>query len=276
VFSIECFFYFGLSRLIRAFIIGFIISYIRCKYYSKVNELLNNFVKNKRLRLIIVTLVVVFLGIAVRDCFGGSLNLIGSVYCDGFDDVTISDGKDNNNSKGDDNHYTFSISNNLINDGFDSVFRILSDNLPELIGGLGGAKIGVSLVKAATNLPPLQRGLLGVATGGLGALSIGLSGTAVRVVRKNTELGSEDSVTINIPKASFEELVKGGGIGEKEFATKTARKIVDFNFSNKTKFGTTSESGISSAFGITPVTGSEASTSSVGKTTEALKKVKVD
>jgi uncharacterized protein YggT (Ycf19 family) len=70
-------------------------------------------------------------------------------------------------------------------------------------------------------------------------------------------------------------LVKGGVLGEKAFATKTARKIVDYNNSN-TKLGTTTDSGISSAVGSSSETGSEASTSSVGKTTEGLKKVKVN
>ena len=191
-----------------------------------------------------------------------------------MDDIRITDGKDNINNKVDDNNYQFSISKSLVKDGYDSIFRILSDSLPELIGGLGGAKIGVAVVKGTAKLPPMQRVMLGVVSTGMSALCIGLAGTVVRNVRKNSEHGSEDSIIVQIPKKVFEEMVNGeGDSGKKEFVTKTAKKLVEFNNSNSTSNGGLSTDG-GSSWGTGSGTVSEASTSTVGKTTEYLNNMK--
>jgi len=71
------------------------------------------------------------------------------------------------------------------------------------MGGIGGAKFGASVVKATTGLLPTHWALLGVVSGGAGALAIGLGGTMVRSVRKYTERdegGSED-LRVKIPRA---------------------------------------------------------------------------
>jgi len=131
------------------------------------------------------------------------------------------------------------------------------------------------VVKGTAKLPPMHRVVLGVVSTGLAALSIGLAGTAVRGVRKNMENGSEDSVIVKIPKKVIEEMVTGeddSGI-KKEFVTKTAKKLVEFNNSNSTTKGGLSTDG-GSSWGTGSGTGSEASTSTVGKTTEYLNNMK--
>ena len=138
------------------------------------------------------------------------------------------------------------------------------------IGGLGGAKIGVAVVKGTGNLPPMQRVMLGVFSTGLSALSIGLAGTAVRNIRKNSEHGNEDSIIVEIPKKVLEEMVNGeGDSGKKEFVTKTAKKLVEYNNSISTSNRGLSTDG-GSRCGTGSDTVSDASTSTVGKTTEYL------
>ena len=68
----------------------------------------------------------------------------------------------------------FSVSKKFVKDDYDSVLKVLSDSLPEIIGGLGGAKIGTAIIKGTSKIPPLQRVMLGVVTGGAGVVAIGL------------------------------------------------------------------------------------------------------
>jgi len=113
-------------KVLWGFVFGFIFSYVRFKYNRLFKGLFNN-----RISITVITLIVI--------CFVAKLffgfEFISPVYCEGMDDIKITDGKDNINNKDDDNNYQFSISKSLVKDGYDSVFRILSDSLPKIIGG---------------------------------------------------------------------------------------------------------------------------------------------
>jgi hypothetical protein len=82
----------------------------------------------------------------------------------------------------------------------------------------------------------LQRGLLGALTSGAGALAIGLGGTVVKNIRKNSEYGGDDSLIVKIPRSSLEELIKGN-MEKEELLKKTVTKIVDFDKSVSTTKG---------------------------------------
>ena len=85
------------------------------------------------------------------------IGLIPIEYCDGVDDILVSDSK---NIIIDDKIYHFSVSNKFVKEGFESVLKVLSESLPEINGGLGGAKIGGTVVKSSTNLAPVQKAVL--------------------------------------------------------------------------------------------------------------------
>lgn len=61
--------------------------------------------------------------------------------------VTVTEYTKSNIEK-DDDSYHFSVSKKFVKEGFKSVLKVLSDSLPEIIGGLGGVKIGTAVVKA--------------------------------------------------------------------------------------------------------------------------------
>jgi hypothetical protein len=146
--------------------------------------------------------------ISILGNVGIGIDLINSVYCDSDDDVIISDSTNSNNDK-DDKSYQFSISKQFVKEGFESVVKVLSDSLPEIISGIGSVKLGTAVVKAVKGLTPVQRAALGVVTAGAGGLALGLGSTVVKNVRKNNEYGGGDDLIVRIPRETFKEMVKG-------------------------------------------------------------------
>ena len=214
-------------KIYLGFIIGLIISNYINRKYSKLKWDKGENNKNVKNTSIIITVIVVLLLSIVANVAIG-FDLIPTVYCDDGDDVIVTDSKNSNIEK-DDNSYHFSISKKFVKEGFDSVLKVLSDSLPEIIGGLGGAKIGATVVKTSTKLPPVQKAVLGVLTGGAGALAIGLGGSIVRNIRQNTaaESADGDDLILKIPRSSLEKLIKGEQ-GKEEFVQTTAKKLVEY------------------------------------------------
>ena len=245
-----------LYRLFIGCFIGYVISYFRYKYLIQkrldkggrpINRghSNNDVNKNEEYGISIIISVIIVLLLNLLANFG--FNFINyPIYCDDIKviDPTV-DPTVNVNNKVDDTNYQFSISKNFVKEGFDSIFRTISESLPELIGTFGGAKIGAAVVKSSTKLPPVHRAILGVVSGGAAALALGLGGTAVKNVRKNSEFGGGDDLIVKIPRASFDEWVKSES-GKEELVKKTAEKIVEFNKSNSTGgTGLSSETGVS-------------------------------
>ena len=156
-------------------------------------------------------------------------DLINIVYCQGDDDIIVNDELSNKSIDGKiEDSYKFTISKNFVKDGFDSIAKVLSDSLPEIIGGLGGTKIAASVLKGSSNLPPLQKAGLGIITGGGAAVALGLGGTLVRNVRRNTNFGTTDDVYLKIPRNVLEDLVKGN-LRQEDLVNKVAKEIVDLS-----------------------------------------------
>jgi hypothetical protein len=132
-------------------------------------------------------------------------DLIQRVY---YDNVVVveSDSTKSNIEKVDNSYhfYQFSISKRFVKDGYDTVLKVLSDSLPEIIGGLGAAKIGDTVIKATPSLPPIHRAALGVFTGGASMLAIGLGGVVVKNVSKSSAPADADGddMIIKIPRSS--------------------------------------------------------------------------
>ena len=213
-------------KLYIGFIIGVIVSKIIEGKFSKFNWSKGENDKNVKNTSIILTVIVILLLSIVSNV---GIGLFPSVYCDDVDDIVVSDSKKSNIEK-DDDSYHFKVSKKFVKEGFDTVLKTLSDSLPELIGGLGGAKIGASVVKVASKLPPVQRAALGAITGGASALTIGLGGVLVKNFRKSSaaEGGADgDDLIVKIPRSSLEKLVKGE-TDKNEFVETTARKLVEY------------------------------------------------
>jgi hypothetical protein len=206
--------------------------------------------------------------ISVLSNAGFGFELINSVYCDNDDDIVVSDSiKD---VKIDDKNYHFSISKNFVKDGFESVLKVLSDSLPEVVGALGGVKLGTTVMKGVKTGNLMQKAAYGVATAGAGMIALGLGGTVVQAIRKNNENAGGDHVIIKIPRASFEKLMKDDtGELQNEFLKKAAKKVVDYknNNENINNSGSGTESGSSSGAatgsGSGTRTGTESGTSTV-------------
>jgi hypothetical protein len=91
-------------------------------------------------------------------------------------------------------------------------------------------------------LPPLQRASLGVISAGSGALAIGLAGSAVKLFRKNNEIGGmRDGVEVSIPKTILAEIDKGN-IDKTELLNKLAEGVEKFNDSTTSSSGSGSSS----------------------------------
>jgi hypothetical protein len=133
------------------------ISIFRYKIFSTDSK-----VKGLGVNTFIKIIFVLLLGIFAYTYFG----LINVIYCDDFDDdIVVSDSANSNNNNSnneDDKNYHFSISKSFVREGFDSIFKTLSDSLPQIIAGFSAAKIGTAVVKSSKSLPPIQRGALGV------------------------------------------------------------------------------------------------------------------
>ena len=213
-------------KLYIGYIIGVIVSKIIAREFSKFNWSKGENNKNvKNTSIIITVIVILFLSIVSNVGIG----LLPRVYCDDVDDIVVSDSK-KSNIENDDDSYHFKVSKHFVKEGFDTVLKTLSDSLPELVAGLGGAKIGSTVVKVASNLPPVRRAALGVITGGASALCIGIGGVLVKNFRKAsaTEGGVDgDDLIVKIPRASLEKLLKGE-TDKKEFVQTTARKLVEY------------------------------------------------
>jgi hypothetical protein len=148
------------------------------------------------------------------------------VYFDNEDDdVVVSDYKTNKSKlENDDKSYHFSISKKFVKDGMESVLTVLSDSLPEIISGLGGAKIGSATIKGTSKLPQVQRGVLGVLTGGAGAIALGFWGSLVINIIKNTEIGNdEDDIIVKVPKSSLKKILTDD-TGKEDFLQKRLKK----------------------------------------------------
>jgi hypothetical protein len=140
---------------------------------------------------IFITVILVLL-INIISNMGNGFDLINTVYCDTDDnDVIVTDSTKSNTDK-DDKIYQFSISKKIVKEGFDSVLKILSDSLPEIIGVMGGAKIGSTIIKGSPSLPHGKRAMLGVAAAGARAKALGLGGVVVKSIRKNNESGNKN------------------------------------------------------------------------------------
>ena len=211
-------------KLYIGFIIGVIVSKIIERKFSKFNWSKGENDKNVKNTSIIITIIVILLLSIVSNV---GIGLLPSVYCDEGDDIVVSDSK-KSNIENDDDSYHFKVSKKFVKEGFDTVLKTLSDSLPEVIGGLGGAKIGATVVKVASNLPPVPRAALGVITGGESALAIGMGGVLVKNFRKASAAeGGGDDLIVKISRASLEKLLKGE-TAKKEFAQTTARKLVEY------------------------------------------------
>jgi hypothetical protein len=188
-------------KIYKGFIIGVIISKIislKFSYFNRDKGEKNKKVKN--ISVILTVIVILFLSIVENVELG--FDLIQRVYCDN-EDVVVSDSTKSNIEK-DDNSYHFSISKRFVKDGYDTVLKVLSDSLPEIIGGMGAAKIGATVIKATPKLPPLQRAVLGVFTGGASMIAIGLGGVVVKNVRQSSAPADADGedLFIKVPRSS--------------------------------------------------------------------------
>ena len=204
-----------LSVFIYKFIIGVIIGVCIRKFIEIKFSLFrwDKGDKNKKVKsvsIVSTVIIIVLINIIANGDIG--FDLINRVYCDNEDDVVVTDAKNSNIEK-DDDSYHFSISKKFVKEGFDSVLKVLSDSFPEIIGGLGGAKIATAVVKGS-----------------------------------NSELGVGDDLVVKVPRASLEELLKGETGGD-EFVKKTARKLVEFESSKNGGSGT--DAGTSTGTGST-------------------------
>jgi hypothetical protein len=228
-------------KVLIGFILGCFIKYLINWKFSmfRLDKGENNKIVND-ISIFITVIVILLINIVTN--VGIGFDLIPTVYYD-EGDVIVTEGTNNNIEK-DDKNYHFSISKKFVKEGFDSVLKVLSDSLPEIIGGFGGAKIGTAIIKGTGKLPPVQRAALGIVTGGLGAVAIGLGGTIVKNVRNFTESVSDDDLIVKVPRGSIEEIIKGE-TGKEEFVQKTARKLVEFDSTKNGGSGT--EAGISTS-----------------------------
>lgn len=216
-------------KVFIGFIFGYFMNIFRYTYISRNNQnigKINNLFNKNGIIIFIVAILVIFIFVG--------FDLINIIYCQ--EDIVVTDST-NSNYNNDDKNYQFTISKSFVKDGFDSLFKVLSDSLPEIVGGIGGAKIAAASIKSAGSLPPLQRGLVGVLTGGAGALTLGLTGTAIKNIRKATDSGADD-ILVKIPRSYLEEIAKNYK-GDDELVIKTVKKLVEFDKNiNKTETGT--------------------------------------
>jgi hypothetical protein len=258
-------------KVFMGYILGYFIVYYMNRKYSKLKWDKGENNKNVHNISILITVIVIFLlNIVVYLCIG----LLPIVYSDDIDEIIVSDTK-NSNIENDDKNYQFSVSKKFVKEGFDSVFKVLSESLPEIIGGLGGAKIGGSIIKGTPHLPPGKRAALGIVTAGAGAICIGLGGVLVRNFRKNKEYVGDDDLIVKIPRASFEKIVKGE-TGKDEFVQTTARKLVEFESTNNggsaggTSSSTSTSSGSGSGGGISSSTSSGTGSGNLSNATDKV------
>ena len=232
-------------KLLFGFIMGYILSNVIHKKYSK-NELKSeNEIHITRYENIYISVILgVIISVLLNAGFGFGFELINTVYCDNDDEIIVSDTIID--IKDDDKNYHFSLSKKFVKDGFDSVLKVLSESLPEIVGLMGGAKIGASLA-GAKNSTLWRRSAVGVATAGAGAISLGVSGVVIQAIRKNNENVGGDDVIIQIPRASFEKLMKDEtGELKNELLQKAAKKLVEYNKNESTNnSGNGTESGTS-------------------------------
>lgn len=232
-------------KMLFGFIMGYILSNVIHKKYSK-NELKSeNEIHITRYENIYISVILgVIISVLLNAGFGFGFELINTVYCDNDDEIIVSDTiKD---IKDDDKNYHFSLSKKFVKDGFDSVLKVLSESLPEIVGLMGGAKIGASLA-GAKNSTLWRRSAVGVATAGAGAIALGVSGVVIQAIRKNNENVGGDDVIIQIPRASFEKMMKDEtGELKNELLQKAAKKLVEYNKNESTNnSGNGTESGTS-------------------------------
>lgn len=241
------------NKVVTGFICGFLFSFIR---YFRGSAPDSNNLKNSKVITIIFVLLLILLCVTYPKGAIGCIDLISTIYCEGEDDIKLTDSNKVDNST-DDNNYHFSISKNFVKEGYDSVFRAFSEELPYFLSTFGGAKIGAAVVKNATGLPPLQRGLVGALSAGASALALGMGGSMVKKITKNLDSEGGDDIIIRIPRASFEEVARGN-TNPDELVKKVTNKVLEYNNSvNKglpqplTKAGTPlgTEAGTSSGTG---------------------------
>ena len=222
-----------ISQISIGFIIGILISKIISEKFSQFNLYKGENNKNVKNTSIIITVIVVILLISIFANVEVGFDLIQRVYCDNEDDVVVSESNSTkSNIENDDNSYHFSISKKFVKEGFESVLKVLTESLPEIIGGFGGAKFGVAVEKSSTKIPPIQRAALGVISGGAGMIALGLGGTVVRNIRKSTAAAASadgGDLIVKLPRASLEiaKLIKGEQ-GKEEFVQTTAKKLVEY------------------------------------------------
>lgn len=226
VFIIVCCLYSYINEYLSIFIykvfIGFILGFFISKGINKYFTM-NRLDKGDNNKIvteisIFITVILVIL-INILSNMGIGFDLINTVYCDTVDDdVIVTDSTKSNNDK-DEKNYHFSISKKFVKEGLDSVLKVLSDSLPEIIGVMGGAKIGSAIIKGSPSLPHGKRAMLGVATAGAGAIALGFGGVVIKSIRKNTEygVGDGDDLIVKVHRASLEKMIKEG---EKDFLQK--------------------------------------------------------
>jgi len=191
-------------KLYKGLIIGLFISKIISLKFSCFNWDKGENNKNvKNISVILTVIVILLLSIVANVEFG--FDLIQRVYYDNVV-VEVSESTKSNIDKVDNsyNFYQFSISKRFVKDGYDTVLKVLSDSLPEIISGMGAAKIGATVIKATPKVPALQRAALGVFTGVASMIAIGLGGVVVKNVRRSSAPADADGedIIIKVPRSS--------------------------------------------------------------------------
>ena len=248
-------------KLYIGYIIGLIISKFISHKFSKFNWDKGENNKNVKNTSILITVIFIIL-LSIVGSIEVGFDLIQRVYCDNEDDdVVISDSKNTTKDPKDNEKYHFSLSKKFVKEGFDSVLKVLSDSLPEIIGGLGGVKIGTGIIKATPNLPPLRRAGLGIVTGGAGMIALGVGSIAIRAAKKRSarimSADDDDDIIIKVSRSSLEKLAKGEG--KDEFIQTTAKKLLEYKSSENS--GSGNEASTSTGTGTGTGTSTSTSTS---------------